>query len=93
MLDAAYYCPHAPSDECGCRKPSDAMLRFAARDLGLLGVKSYMVGDKMSDVVAGQSAGCRTILLGATPGHGVQPDATVKDWREVVRWIVESFEP
>jgi histidinol-phosphate phosphatase family protein len=68
-IDAIYYCPDAPvSDdrtvtEISDRKPGPGMLLRAARDLGLDLRSSWMVGDLISDVLAGQNAGCRSILL------------------------------
>jgi D-glycero-D-manno-heptose 1,7-bisphosphate phosphatase len=62
-LDGAYYCPHVPEAECECRKPSPGLIHRAARELGLDLTRSFMVGDKLSDVEAGQRAGCRSFLL------------------------------
>jgi len=68
-IDAIYYCPDAPAGDDRTvvenpeRKPGPGMLLRAAADLKLdLGV-SWMVGDLISDVLAGQNAGCRSILL------------------------------
>jgi histidinol-phosphate phosphatase family protein len=74
LLDAAgarlsgfYYCPHAPADiagvGCDCRKPADGLLRRAAADLGADLESSWMVGDILDDVEAGNRAGVHTILL------------------------------
>lgn len=54
----AYRCPHAPDDGCRCRKPAPGMLLDAARDLGLDLARSMMLGDRPSDVAAGEAAGC-----------------------------------
>jgi len=62
-LDAALYCPHAPAEECRCRKPSPEMFLRAAKELDLDLARSFMVGDQASDIEAGKRAGCRTILL------------------------------
>lgn len=61
-LDGAYYCFHGPEDGCSCRKPAPGMLLAAAQELGLALDRSVMVGDKASDVAAGQAAGCRSLL-------------------------------
>ncbi len=53
----AYYCPHAPDAACRCRKPAPGLLLDAARDLALDLATSAMIGDKPSDVAAGQAAG------------------------------------
>jgi D,D-heptose 1,7-bisphosphate phosphatase len=74
-VDAIYYCPDAPSGddrtavEKPDRKPGPGMLLRAAADLKLDLGASWMVGDLISDVLAGRNAGCRSILLesGQTP--------------------------
>ncbi len=70
-LDAIRYSTHAPprgdrlSVEDPDRKPAPGMLLGAARDLGLDLASSWMVGDKITDVLAGLNAGCRSILVGS----------------------------
>jgi len=63
-LDAVYYCLHHPLSElpeykvnCNCRKPSPGLLIQAAKELDLDLTKSYMVGDGVTDILAGDSAG------------------------------------
>lgn len=67
-LDGFYFCPHRPVEGqeapgCSCRKPAPGMLFAAARQLGLDLQRSWMIGDALSDVVAGARAGCRSILV------------------------------
>ncbi len=64
-IDAFYYCPHHPdfTEKCHCRKPLPGMLLDAAKELNIDLKKSYMIGDRMSDVHAGQGAGCTALLL------------------------------
>lgn len=69
-VDAIEYCPHHPAAdrppynvECDCRKPGTGMLRRAATRLGIDLKASFVVGDRCVDVEAGQSAGCRSILV------------------------------
>ena len=92
QFDAAYYCPHAPEEQCGCRKPSPEMLLLAAKELDLDLARSFMVGDKPSDIEAGKRAGCRTILLTVNPtlsGLDPMPDHAAADWTEVL-WHILS---
>ncbi len=63
FFDGIYYCLHAPWEQCQCRKPKPGMLYSAAKDLNIELEKSYMVGDKQSDVDAGLNAGCRALLI------------------------------
>jgi D,D-heptose 1,7-bisphosphate phosphatase len=69
-LDGFYYCPHHPEGtvspwaaECHCRKPLPGLLLKAAHDHGIDLRASWMVGDILHDVEAGNRAGCRTILI------------------------------
>jgi histidinol-phosphate phosphatase family protein len=68
-IDAVYHCPDVPASddrtvvENPDRKPGPGMLLRAAVDLKLDLGNSWMVGDLISDVLAGQNAGCRSILL------------------------------
>ena len=69
-IDAIYFCPHHPEignqvykKECDCRKPNPGMLNVAAQDLNLDLKHSFMIGDKMDDVLTGYRVGCETILV------------------------------
>jgi histidinol-phosphate phosphatase family protein len=62
-LTESYLCPHAPGENCQCRKPSPFFLQQAARDYNLDLAQCWMVGDRGSDLLAGNAAGCRTIWL------------------------------
>jgi D-glycero-D-manno-heptose 1,7-bisphosphate phosphatase len=67
-LDAFYYCPHAPGDRCNCRKPALGLLVEAARDFSWDPQRSWLVGDKISDIELANAAGLRSILV--CTGHG-----------------------
>jgi D-glycero-D-manno-heptose 1,7-bisphosphate phosphatase len=74
-LDGLYSCPFSPTDKASDhpdRKPAPGMLLRAARELGLDLAKSWMVGDRESDVLAGRNAGCRESILVRT-GYDVIP--------------------
>lgn len=66
-FDGIYVCPHAPEENCSCRKPAPGLLLRAAAELDVELSGSYMIGDRESDVGAGLNAGCRAILLSSTP--------------------------
>ncbi len=70
VIEAIYYCPFHPTQGQGeyrrdspLRKPGDGMLRLAAAEHDLDLAASVAIGDKKSDVLAGQRAGCHTILV------------------------------
>jgi D-glycero-D-manno-heptose 1,7-bisphosphate phosphatase len=93
VLDGTKYCPHPPEAGCDCRKPSPGMLLEAAEDLRLDLGRSFMIGDKVSDVEAGERAGCTTVLLGSGTINGEStrgPDFFASGWSAAVRPILES---
>jgi histidinol-phosphate phosphatase family protein len=63
--DDLRYCPHHPEygTFCECRKPKPGMLLSAAADHGVDLSRSWMVGDGIVDVQAGNAAGCNTMLV------------------------------
>jgi len=58
-----YFCPHGPDDNCPCRKPAPGMIFQAADDLSIDLDRSWLIGDKSSDISAGNKAGVTTILV------------------------------
>jgi len=110
-VDRFYFCPHHPSAtlhqyraSCDCRKPRPGMLLQAAADLDLDLAASYLVGDRISDIVAGNRVGCRTVLV-KTGMHSkapiessdgvtslVEPDYVCADVAEAVKLIL-GFSP
>ena len=86
-LDGAYYCPHAPADACACRKPSPELIFRAARELEIDPARSFMVGDRVSDLEAGRRAGCRTILFGDAQPAGLVPDHVAASWDDVCDFV------
>lgn len=103
QLDAVYYCPHHPAGKiaryrqsCICRKPRPGMLLHAARDHHLHLHDSWMIGDILHDMEAGNRVGCRTILI--DNGHETQwelnafntPDFRVPSLTAAADTILES---
>lgn len=68
-VKAIYVCPHAPSEGCDCRKPRPGLLLRAAREHDLDLASCYLLGDKLSDIEAGEAVGCRCALV--TTGLGI----------------------
>lgn len=69
-IDAFYVCPHHPEAfvdnlrrDCECRKGSPGMLLRAAEEHDIDLKRSFMIGDKLADIEAGQRAGCQAILV------------------------------
>jgi D-glycero-D-manno-heptose 1,7-bisphosphate phosphatase len=84
-LDAVYFCPDAPRGddrtvvENPDRKPGPGMLHRATAELGLDLEASWMVGDLISDVLAGLNAGCRSILVGSNATLAELPTGADRD--------------
>jgi D-glycero-D-manno-heptose 1,7-bisphosphate phosphatase len=77
-LDAVYYCPHVPDDNCTCRKPAPGMLLHAAADWKLDLPKSLLVGDRSTDLAAGEAAGVASFLLPATDREAAWAGVTAR---------------
>jgi len=75
-IDAVYICPHHPEADCDCRKPKPGMLLKAGNDLEIDLKQSFMVGDKLSDVEAGERAGCQTLMV--PTGYGKQESQNIQ---------------
>ncbi len=104
-LDALYVCTHHPTageppyrETCECRKPKPGLLLRAAAELSLDLSRSIMVGDKPSDIEAGQAAGAATVLVLTGYGRGeweyrrhewtVKPDHVAEDLFDAVEWAM-----
>ena len=88
-VDAFYYCPHGPDDGCECRKPMPGMILRAARDHAVDPQISWMIGDILNDVEAGNRAGCRTIHI----DNGNETEWIRSDYRQplyTVRDLAEA---
>jgi D-glycero-D-manno-heptose 1,7-bisphosphate phosphatase len=72
LLDGVYYCPHAPTANCTCRKPKPGLLQSAMTELGFAANDTTMVGDDLRDLQAAHAAGCRAMLIAP---HGASADA------------------
>ena len=105
-LDGLYICPHHPEAreerfrlDCNCRKPRTGLLERAAAELGLDLGRSYMVGDRWSDLRCGAAVGATTVLVltgygrgdaaYVGPGQTVQPDHVAEDLEAAARWILD----
>jgi histidinol-phosphate phosphatase family protein len=71
LISDIYYCPHEISARCSCRKPQPGMLRRAAGEHNVNLNASWMIGDSVTDVEAGDNAGCRTVLLASCKPDGL----------------------
>jgi D-glycero-D-manno-heptose 1,7-bisphosphate phosphatase len=62
-IDAVFFCPHTPEDQCDCRKPLPGMALDIGRRYGVDLRQVPMVGDTLRDLQAAQAAGCEPHLV------------------------------
>lgn len=86
-LDGIYYCPHHPEgtveeyrQECDCRKPQPGMLLSAQKELNIDMAASYMVGDKIDDMLAGKAAGVGIKVLVRSGKAVTEEGENAADW-------------
>jgi len=93
-VDAIYYCPHHPDDNCGCRKPKPKMLLLAAEEHNIDLEHSFVVGDLQMDIDMGKAVGSKTVLICHNPqgktAQGAKPDHSVTDLYEAAVIIVRQ---
>ena len=107
-LDEIVYCPHHPDGgfkgeikelkkNCDCRKPKPGLINELSRKYNIDNSKSFMIGDRFSDVLAGERAGSYTVLI--TSGsrdkqetYATRPFLVVSNLNSAVQFILESFE-
>lgn len=104
-LDAFYFCPHYLDssdpkyrDDCSCRKPFPGMALQAASALDIDLQKSYMIGDKVEDILFGVNIQSQSVLvltgygrdsLLALQEQGINPAYVAPDLLEAVNWILD----
>jgi len=104
-LDGEYYCMHHPGaviegykSNCDCRKPKPGLLLRASGEHNVDLLNSWFIGDYLTDIAAGKSAGCRTILISkrksenynSTGEDNVKPDGICSDLTEAVQYILKT---
>ena len=63
-IDAFYFCPHRPDENCNCRKPKPGLIKLAEKDFQIDLSSSWIIGDSISDIEAGKQVNCKTIRIG-----------------------------
>jgi D-glycero-D-manno-heptose 1,7-bisphosphate phosphatase len=81
-IDRIYFCPHLASEGCGCRKPNPGMIQQAKLDFPEINFEnSYLVGDSLSDIEAGESMNLQTVR--------VDNEYTLAKWTTELMSIIE----
>lgn len=90
ILDEIAYCPHKPHARCACRKPEPKMILDLAAKYNVNLTRSYMVGDRETDVEAGQKAGTKTIFISDKGKSDPQATHSVGSLVEAAAWILQQ---
>jgi D-glycero-D-manno-heptose 1,7-bisphosphate phosphatase len=95
-IDAVYYCPHHPDvgdaryrTACECRKPRTGMLDRAAREHDVDLARSFVIGDKASDIKLAENAGARAALV--LTGYGRETFAHPDHWPCAPEFVAENL--
>lgn len=78
-IDAIFFCPHEPGQNCECRKPRPGLLLDIARRLHITLAGVPVVGDKAVDIQAALAAGARPILVRTGQGQAAIASGQVPD--------------
>ncbi|MFM2111709.1 MAG: hypothetical protein RLZZ271_369 [Pseudomonadota bacterium] len=83
-VDAVFYCPHSPEEECNCRKPAPGLFEQIGERFGidLKGVPA--VGDTLRDMRAAASVGCELHAVRTGKGEKLLANGLPGDWPEGV---------
>lgn len=93
-IDAFYFCPHLPTENCDCRKPNTGMIEQAIKDFSIDAESSWTIGDKAIDVELGVNARTKTAMVLTGYGNSElqklhkKPDIVGKNLLEVAKGIV-----
>lgn len=94
-VDDIEMCPHRQDEGCSCRKPKPGMLLKAAQRHGIDLKRSFMVGDRASDIAAGEAVGCRSVFIDRryreSPPHA--PNSIVRSLTAAVDLIIHQITP
>lgn len=95
-LDDCRVCYHDNQDNCPCRKPKPGLILGARDYWGIDLARSFMVGDRWTDIQAGHNAGCQTIFVGSMPfldADRKKPDFQAASLLEAATWILHRQQP
>jgi len=101
-IEEIYYCPHHPESKiekykkhCDCRKPGPVLFEKAKKEHNIDMENSYVIGDKTSDILAGNKVGLKTILVktgkaGMDKQYDIKPDYIAKDLLDAYETFIKK---
>ena len=84
-IEKSYFCPHHPEGigkykiKCKCRKPNTGNFELAIKEFNIDVTKSFMIGDRITDLIPAQKLGIKTVLV--KTGYGLQNIEKLKENR------------
>jgi D-glycero-D-manno-heptose 1,7-bisphosphate phosphatase len=92
-IDEIKTCYHDDIDMCACRKPKPGLILEAASTYDIDLSKSFMIGDRWRDIIAGKKAGCITFLIDYNYKEDIffEPDYRIKSIYEAEKIITQEF--
>ncbi len=91
-VDAIYYCPHKNEDDCNCKKPKTGMFIRAKKEFNINLSKSIIIGDRMSDIIAGNNAGIERKIFVTTGIYKDNDYETEQGFFDITHETVHSLE-
>jgi D-glycero-D-manno-heptose 1,7-bisphosphate phosphatase len=89
-VDGLFVCPHTPEDHCSCRKPLPGLIFQAAETLCIDLLASFMIGDALTDIQAGQAAGIPINILVKT-GRGQEQVQSSLEENHHLNFVVDHL--
>ncbi|PIS46933.1 MAG: HAD family hydrolase [Elusimicrobia bacterium CG08_land_8_20_14_0_20_51_18] len=90
-ISGIYFCPHLPDSGCSCRKPSTGLVKEALKDFRTDLKRSFMAGDKQSDMKLAAAAGLNSVFVLTGQArkqmkkYNIKADFRIKDLRGLKR--------
>ena len=94
IIEKTYFCPHHPEGigkyrkECSCRKPNKGNFLKAIDEFDIDVKNSYMIGDRVTDLIPASKLGFKTVLL--KTGYGIK-NVTKIDENNLNSLIMENI--
>lgn len=86
-----YFCPHAPEDNCECRKPKPGLFLQIKQDFPEKFSNAIAVGDSVRDITAAHTAGCQAVLVrtGNGPKTLTQLEIKIPVYEDLAEFVAE----
>jgi heptosyltransferase-2 len=89
QIDDFYYCSHHPEKDCACRKPKPLLILRARMKHSVNLKKSFVIGDKESDVQLAANTGAQGVLISDQPPESTSASYIAKNLKDAVEWILK----